>query len=67
MTHEPRITMIQSTQALRLHHPCGVCGMPDAPFGKGCALLKYLRQKERGLTPDKKLLGQWRCKEHLDA
>lgn len=63
---EPRLTLVKSTGALRFHHPCGVCGV-EASRGTGCALLKYMRQKDKGMTPDKKLLGKWRCKDHLES
>jgi hypothetical protein len=63
MNHEPRLTMIQSTGALRFYHPCSVCGA-EASRGTGCALLRYMRQKESGMAPDKKLLGDWRCEKH---
>lgn len=56
----PSLTMKQSTGFVAFLHPCGICGGP-ASVGTGVRLLKYFRQKAAGESPDKRLLGRWRC------
>lgn len=48
------------TGAVILKHPCKDCGEPDAPFGSGVFLLKFLKTHAAG-KPDYSLLGQWTC------
>ena len=47
----PRLIKTSTNGAPIFHHPCEVCGNPNAPFGYGVSIIKH--------RP-----GNWRCTEH---
>lgn len=48
------------TGALIFKHPCSGCGKPDAAFGRGVYLEKFLKSVENKKR-DESLLGTWTC------
>ena len=48
------------TDSIVFKHPCKDCGKPNAPFGKGANVNKFLATHAKG-NPDYKLLGEWTC------